>query len=1510
MEYANARAAILAVLKARGAATNSELVDAIGGDQTLFRRVREDLILNDLAEDKKGVGLILLGPPASVSAAPALAQTSAGPGAAPADADASAPAPPSRAGQRIFLSYGREDGSALADRLEEDLMCRGHQVWRDRSALRTGASWEAQIEDAILSHEVFVCLLTPHAVRRPDGVCLDEISMARYNDRKIVPAMVIQCRQPLGIYRLNWVDFQEWQAAARYEQAFAQLTAAIEQDAEVEGTCARIFSLLKPLDFGIEVSRLTRDFTGREWLFGRLDQWLDRPHSRVFLITGDPGTGKSAILATLVHRNPHVGAFHFCVSSLADSLDPLRFVRSVAAQFASQMPSYRTALNELDKEEFAETDPGSAFRRLIAGPLQRESPSHPVLLLVDALDESLRGGERNIAAMLRDRMDDLPSWVRIVASSRLQPEILDLFSDFSPEHIEAAGEENLGDIDRYVSSRLEDPALAELLRKSSADAGAVAERIKDRSEGNFLYVTQVLRGFESGRIEPQEIDRFPAGLVGIYQAFFERLFPAGHGFASTRALLNVLAAAREPLSAAQIARFLGERQATIELLLQKVAPFFPVRAGVCQPYHKSIVDWLTGEAGGNRMFRVDQGEGHRRIGTTLTADYRAGIFDGLVLSHLPAHLIEMGAWDDLAEVLTDLRFVAAKCAGGMTFDLVRDYEHAIDSLPELQEERVLKQEREAAIGRFVRSLVAFDRGAVGTLELPASLTPWNNERIEESEQRARTSPGRADIVRAFARFVAADAHHLARFGELPGFCLQQALNASASGPVAEAAARWAETKSLGPMLVKDPAYRPSHRWYPALVRVCEGHSKGVNGVAVNAMGTRAVSVGGDGEVRVWDLRSGECERVLKGHSAPVTSVALTPDGLRAVTGSEDRTVRVWDLRSIRCAAVLEGHAASVRGVAITPSGRTSVSVGSDQRLRVWSLDSGACTLTLSARQGKVSCVAISADGHMAVTGGGTGTVRVWDLTGGTNPRTLEGHTRPLLSVDITPDGRLAVSGSDDRTLRLWDVASGQLIRTMATPSVVPGVSISADGRFAASGSGGFDRIVRIWDLTTGTCIRSLAGHADSACAVRLTPDAAWLVSGSSIRDGTVGLWNLRNGLSTSAPEKHAGGVWSMAVDAECRVAVSGAGRRDKTLRVWDPDTGKTTKVLEGHAGAIWSAGLTADGRTAITGSEDGTARVWDLTAGACRAVLSGHKGHVWSVAVFPDSRRLATASQDRTARLWNLEDSRVLQVFGGHTDAVWSVTHTPDLRTIVSGSRDTTIRLWNARTGECVRTIEGHTGGIWYVAVSPDGRLLASASPDGTVRIWELATGRLRLPPFRHRGWVLTVGWSPDGTTVISSGHDKTLVVWNAATGQPVTVVPERSSVTVISRVRKSSRLFYGTSDGSVVGLGLRHVPTGTPYATALVPHPPASGQASDRRDQSPVAKCEWCGRHTGIADGVLRAIDTLRDRVGAPAALSPCLLMPREAWDDPGLLSACTQCGRPLRYTPFAAEPADDGSD
>lgn len=149
----------------------------------------------------------------------------------------------------------------------------GHSVWLDRHEIKAGRAWEEEIEQGILGSDVVIALLSPHAVRRPDGVCLDEISLARYNQKRIIPAMVLPCRPPLGIYRLDWIDFQIWQVPAHFDRAFARLTASLQQrSASLEGTNTAVFSRLKPIDFGNELARLTRDFVGRKWLFDQIEQ--------------------------------------------------------------------------------------------------------------------------------------------------------------------------------------------------------------------------------------------------------------------------------------------------------------------------------------------------------------------------------------------------------------------------------------------------------------------------------------------------------------------------------------------------------------------------------------------------------------------------------------------------------------------------------------------------------------------------------------------------------------------------------------------------------------------------------------------------------------------------------------------------------------------------------------------------------------------------------------------------------------------------------------------------------------------------------------------------------------------------------------------------------------------------------------------------------------------------------------------------------------------------------------
>ena len=56
------------------------------------------------------------------------------------------------------------------------------------------------------------------------------------------------------------------------------------------------------LDFSDYITERTKDFTGREWVFTSLDNWFkDKNASRIFILTGEPGIGKSAVACRLLH---------------------------------------------------------------------------------------------------------------------------------------------------------------------------------------------------------------------------------------------------------------------------------------------------------------------------------------------------------------------------------------------------------------------------------------------------------------------------------------------------------------------------------------------------------------------------------------------------------------------------------------------------------------------------------------------------------------------------------------------------------------------------------------------------------------------------------------------------------------------------------------------------------------------------------------------------------------------------------------------------------------------------------------------------------------------------------------------------------------------------------------------------------------------------------------------------------------------------------------------------------
>ena len=73
--------------------------------------------------------------------------------------------------------------------------------------------------------------------------------------------------------------------------------------------------------------------------------------------------------------------------------------------------------------------------------------------------------------------------------------------------------------------------------------------------------------------------------------------------------------------------------------------------------------------------------------------------------------------------------------------------------------------------------------------------------------------------------------------------------------------------------------------------------------------------------------------------------------------------------------------------------------------------------------------------------------------------------------------------------------------------------------------------------------------------------------------------------------------------------------------------------------------------------------------------------------------------------------------------------------------------------------------------------------------------------------------------------------------------------------------------------------------------------------DERISGRCRWCGALFPVSQTTLDVIGGItREAALAPEA-SPCLSLPDEAWEEPGLLGSCPACGGQVKWNPWAVD-------
>ena len=135
----------------------------------------------------------------------------------------------------------------------------------------------------------------------------------------------------------------------------------------------------------------------------------------------------------------------------------------------------------------------------------------------------------------------------------------------------------------------------------------------------------------------------------------------------------------------------------------------------------------------------------------------------------------------------------------------------------------------------------------------------------------------------------------------------------------------------------------------------------------------------------------------------------------------DGTVRVWNLKTGECQHTLTGHTSLVGLLGLSPS--HLVSAAADSTLRIWDPDTGEVRHMLAAHTGAITCFQHD---EFKVLSGSDGTLKMWDVREGSVVREFLSNIHGVWQVVF--EGRWCVAAShrsDATILDVWDFGNGE-----------------------------------------------------------------------------------------------------------------------------------------------------------------------------------------------------------------------------------------------------------------------------------------------------------------------------------------------------------------------------------------------------------------------------------------------------------------------------------------------------
>lgn len=358
----------------------------------------------------------------------------------------------------------------------------------------------------------------------------------------------------------------------------------VDNQAELKGELSKFQSLS---------DRKLKRFVGRRFVFDAIEKFFSTNSNGYFTIVGEPGIGKSTILAKYITDKQCVG--HFIIRAGGRNKVE-QFLETVCNQLIER---YNLGYDSLPDDT---TNDGEFLDELIQKVSKLLPPGERLVIAVDALDEIEKKNEEemtNLCYLPRY----LPDNVYFLLTRRPFVREEERLLVEAPKHnfnLWKYPKESEKDVKEYIRLFLVDPdfenGLRQWIETRNLSKEEFTDQLAQKSKNNFMYLRCVLSAIAKGEYEDKNLKELPEDLQIYYQQHWQLMGMTNERQRHKVEIIYILVELALPVSCQLISEITEQDIYQVQEVLEDWIEFFSeeeLQAQICYSiYHSSFVDFL------------------------------------------------------------------------------------------------------------------------------------------------------------------------------------------------------------------------------------------------------------------------------------------------------------------------------------------------------------------------------------------------------------------------------------------------------------------------------------------------------------------------------------------------------------------------------------------------------------------------------------------------------------------------------------------------------------------------------------------------------------------------------------------------------------------------------------------------------------------------------------------------------------------------------------------------------